>query len=172
MSNRTWSKAKKVSLSGILIALTVISLFLSVIVPTNTLSFYALSSFFISIIIMEFGTNSGWAFYAASSILALIILPDKIGLIPYVAFFGLYGLIKFYIERLKKLLLEYILKIAYFTAAFAIAWTFAKEFFSSRINIGFPLLVLIIILEIAFIVYDYVYTLFIQYYNTKLRNML
>jgi hypothetical protein len=172
MNNRRVSETKRISLSGILLAFAVISLFLATIVPTNTLSFYALSSFFVAIIIIQFGIKSGWIFYIASSLLSLILLPDKAGLIPYLAFFGLYGIIKFYIEKLNKIVLEYILKLGFFNFALLIAIFLVKQFFLDRINIDFPWWIIIFALEIAFIAYDYVYTLFIQFYNTKLKRKL
>lgn len=172
MDNRRVTDAKKISLSGIMLAFTVISLFLATVVPTNTLSFYALSSFFVAIVVLQLGIKSGWIFYFASSLLSFILLPDKAGLIPYLAFFGLYGIIKFYIERLNKNVLEYILKIGYFNFSLLLALLFLKQFFLERIKVDFPWWVIILALEIAFIAYDYVYTLVIQYYNTKLKRKL
>lgn len=172
MNGKYSFNAKKVSLSGILLAFAVISLFLSTIVPTNTLSFYALSSFFVSVIVVEFGVKSGWVFYIASSLLALIILPEKVGLIPYAIFFGVYGLIKYYIEKLNNIVVEYILKVACFNLSLLAAIAFVKEFFLDKIKVDFPWWLIILGLELVFLIYDYVYTLFIQYYNTKLKKIL
>lgn len=172
MDNRRVTDTKKITLSGILLSFAVISLFLATVVPTNTLSFYALSSFFVAIIVLQFGIKSGWIFYLASSALSFILLPDKAGLVPYLAFFGLYGIIKFYIERLNKIVLEYILKLAFFNSALFLALMLVKQFLLEHVNVNFPWWIIILVFEIAFIAYDYVYTLFIQFYNTKLKRKL
>lgn len=163
---------KKIALNGILGALAIICLLLATILPTNRLSFYALSSFFIAIAIIENGSKAGWVFYAATSLLSLIIVPDKLGLVPYVIFFGIYGLVKYYIEKLDKLVFEYVLKFIYFNLCLGIALLFVSQLFSYNLTVKLPWWLLIIILEIVFFIYDYVYTMFIAYYRDKLKPRL
>lgn len=171
-SGTTRTKAWKISLGGIMMALTLVSLFLSSVIPTNTLSFYVLSSFFISVVVIEAGTKSGAVFYAASVLLALVIIPDKTGVLAYGAFFGYYGLIKFFIERLDKIVLEILLKYVVFNIPFLAAFFFMKDFFTQSLNLNFALWIILIGFEVAFAIYDYVYTLFIQYYSTKLKKVI
>jgi hypothetical protein len=165
-------KTSRIALGGILGALAVICLFLAVVLPTNRLAFYALSSFFSSIIIIESGIKSGWVFYAATAMLSAIIIPDKIGIIPYLIFFGIYGIIKFYIERMNRIVVEYILKYVYFNICIAIAILLIKQFFVQSITVAIPWWAVILLLELVFLLYDYVYTLFIAYYRNKLKNKL
>jgi hypothetical protein len=166
------SNAKRLTLGGVLIALTLIVLYAESVLPTSKLSLYVISSFFVSVIVIESGIRTAWIFYIASSLMALIIIPDKIAMIPYVVFFGVYGIIKFYIERLGKLIAEYILKFGYFNLCLLIAVLLIKEFFLDSLGVSFPLWIVIVGLEAVFLVYDYVYTLFIQYYNRKIRTVL
>jgi hypothetical protein len=102
------------ALNGILAALVVIILYGESIIPTAKLSMYALSSFFIAIVTIESGIRASWLFYVVTSLLALIIIPDKIGLVPYYVFFGIYGIVKHYAENTQKLILEYAIKLIYF----------------------------------------------------------
>lgn len=162
--------SKKIALNGILGALAVVSLLLAAVVPTNTLSFYALSSFFISVVIVENGIRAGWLFFAATSLLSLIVVPDKLTLVPYVIFFGVYGIVKYYIERLNKLAPEYILKFIYFNLCAGLAVATVSRLFNNAFISGLPWWLLVIALEIVFFLYDYVYTLFIGYYRDKLRT--
>lgn len=167
-------KTKAVAVGGLLSALTLISLFFATVMPTNKLSLYALSSFSAAVIVIEFGITKGWLFYGTTSLLALIIIPDKISVIPFIAFFGIYGVIKFHIERIKSLVIDYIIKLAYFNACLAAAVLAAKELLlgaDSQLD-KLPVWIIVIIAEVVFLVYDYVYTLFIQYYNTRLKKML
>ncbi|MCX7711867.1 MAG: hypothetical protein N2484_18645 [Clostridia bacterium] len=164
--------AKRLSLSGVLLALTVLCLFIESIAPTNRLAFYALSSFFVSVVIMEFGLTAGWTFYIASCLLSLIIVQDKMNLIPYVLFFGNYGIIKFYIEKRNKLWLEYILKFVYFNIVLFFLYISVKTFILPEVSVKFPWWILIVFAEAAFLIYDYVYSLVIQYYCSKIKNVL
>ncbi|MEN6315366.1 MAG: hypothetical protein ABFD25_14115 [Clostridiaceae bacterium] len=164
--------SKKIALNGILGALAVVSLLLAAIIPTNTLSFYALSSFFISVVIVENGIRAGWLFFAATSLLSLIVVPEKLALVPYVVFFGIYGIVKYYIEKLNKLALEYVLKFIYFNICAGIAVVTVRQLFNTALVSRLPWWLLVIALEVVFFVYDYVYTLFIGYYRDKLRSRL
>jgi hypothetical protein len=166
------SNAKKVALNGILGALSLVSLFLATVIPTNRLALYALSSFFISVAIVESGVKAGWLFYLSTALLALIILPEKLGVVPYVMFFGFYGIAKYYIEKMDKIFLEYILKFIYFNFSLGIAWLLIRQFFIAELTVKLPWFVIIIALEIIFLVYDFVYTMFIAYYRDKLKRML
>ena len=163
---------KKIALNGILGALAVICLLLATILPTNRLSLYALSSFFIAIVIVEYNSMAGWLFYASTSLLALIIVPEKLGLVPYVIFFGIYGLVKYYIEKLDKLVIEYVLKFLYFNICAGIVLISVSKLFGYVLTAKLPWWLLVIALEIVFFIYDYVYTLFIDYYRKKIKPRL
>ena len=163
-------KTYKMALSGILGALAVICLFLASVLPTSRLSFYALSSFFISIVIIETGTKAGWLFYIATSLLSVILVPDKLEIIPYVIFFGIYGIIKYHIEKINKLIIEYILKFTYFNLCMAAAVLFIRQVFIESIKIQLPWWLIIAAFEVVFLVYDLAYTMFIAYYKDKLRK--
>lgn len=167
------SNSKRLAVSGILLALTAVTLFVASIMPTSKLSLYALSSFFVSIIIMEFGIKAGWAFYVASCLLAFIAVRGSYtALIPFVLFFGVYGIIKHYIEKIRKLVIELFLKIVFFNITLAAGIIFVREFFFDPFKSRFPFWAVIIGLEIAFVVYDYVYSLFVQYYIDKIKKKL
>lgn len=164
------SNSKKVTLSGLLLALVVITLFLATVSPVNEMSLYALSSFFVSVVIIELGIKAGWAFYAASCLLSLII-PNKVALIPYIVFFGLYGIVKFYIEKLSKLALEYILKLIFFNIFVAVTVLYLNQLIPEGFQ-RYSMWALILAAELVFVIYDYAYTLFIQYYRHRIRNRL
>jgi hypothetical protein len=171
MQDRGFS-SRRLAFMGILAALAVITLFLATILPTNRISLYVLSSFFVSIVIIEYGVRNGWLFYIASSLLALLIVQNKLRLVPYIIFFGLYGIIKYYIEKLNNMFLELVLKLIYFNVCLFTAYYFVKEILLGGIEIKYPLWVAAIILQVIFIVYDYVYSRFILYYRQKLRNII
>ena len=91
----------KITLGGICLALTLVFMFGASIVPGAEMTLYAVSSLFIAVMIIETGVKGGAALYAAAVLLGLLIVPNKIGILPYACVFGLYGIVKFYIEKVK-----------------------------------------------------------------------
>jgi hypothetical protein len=165
-------KTKKIALNGILGALAVICLVLATLLPTNKISLYALSSFFVAVSIIESGVRTGWVFYVATSLLALIIVPNKLGIVPYALFFGAYGIAKYYIEKIDKIMIEYIIKLIYFNICLGVAVLTVSELFDYSMPMKLQGWLLIIILEIVFLVYDIVYSLFLNYYREKIKPKL
>jgi hypothetical protein len=170
--NRSVS-SKSLALGGILTALTVLSVFFADIMPANTLSLYALSSFFVAIVLIETGVKVSWIFYFATSLLSFIIVPDKTMITPFISFFGVYGIIKHYLEKYTKKVVEYILKYLFFNANVVLAYFLIRVLFETRTLFkGAPLWVVFAALQVIFLVYDYIYTLFIQYYMSRIRKSL
>ena len=167
----TNKKIKSISLGGILLAFTVICIFLAANLPTSRLTLYAVSSLFLAVIIIEFGTKAGWTFYLASGILSVILIP-RLEVIPYVVFFGLYGLVKLYIERLQSRVLEYIIKLVYFNICLVLGLFFLKELILSGVAFTMPIYIAAALSEVVFLVFDYVYTLFIRFYASQLKPKL
>lgn len=154
--------------------MSVLTVFVAAIMPTGRISLYALSSFYISVIIIESGIKYGIVFYFASSFAAFLLIPAKLDILPYFIFFGCYGLIKYLIEKLDKIWLEYILKLVYFNIVLAALYYFAVTFIFEDLtsNDGVLLWVVLAAAQIIFVVYDYVYTLFISYYKDKIKRIL
>jgi hypothetical protein len=162
----------RIALCGVLGALVIVCLTFATILPTSRLAFYVLGSFFISVVIIECGTRTGWLFYIATCLLSLVILPDKLGIVPYCIFFGIYGLIKFYIEKIKSIIPELIIKLVYFNLCLLAAYYLARQLFADITRVTLPWWLVIAGLEAVFIIYDYVYTLFIVYYKRKLEHLI
>lgn len=159
--------SKKVAYGGILLGINLVLLLLINIISINTLFLMGIASLLISIIIMEFGPKSGIAFYIGSLILSFIIMSNKAQWIIYSLTFGIYGLIKYYIERDIPIYIEYILKLLFSNLAIVIVYFLIKSFIYIKLN-----LFILIGLNIIFLVYDKVYSSFIDYYNEKLRKIL
>lgn len=159
--------SKKVAYGGILLGVNLVLLLLVNIISINTLFLMGIASLLISIIIMEFGPKSGLAFYIGSFILSFIIMNNKAQWIIYSLTFGIYGLIKYYIERDIPIYIEYILKLIFANLAIVIVYFLLKSFVYVKLN-----LFILIGFNIIFLVYDKVYSSFIDYYDRKLRKIL
>lgn len=159
--------SKKVAYGGILLAVNIILLLFLNIIPTNTLLIMGLASLPISIVIMEFGPKSGVAFYIASIVLGFIVMTNKSHWVIYVFTFGVYGLIKYIIERDLPVYVEILLKLVFANIVLVLLYFILKPFLYIPVKLG-----LIAMFEAVFILYDYMYSSFIDYYNNKLKNKL
>lgn len=157
--------SRKIAYSGILLALNIILLILVNIIPTNTLFLLGLASLPIAIVIMEYGPKSGIIFYIGSVLLSFMIMANKAQWILYVFTFGIYGLVKYIIEKDRSFVREYIFKLLVANILIILAYIILKGFVYIPINIF-----IILIFEISFIIYDFAYSRFIDFYNDKLRT--
>lgn len=85
-------KAKKIAIGGLMLAFSIVSMLLGNILELNTVFFLALASFFVGIIIREFGMKTGCAFYLAGVLLGVIVVPNKLYVVTYAAM-GIYILL-------------------------------------------------------------------------------
>lgn len=75
--------AKKMAVSGMMLALSVICMLLGNILESSTLFFLAAASFFVGFVIREFGMRAGTAFYLASVLLGFLLAPNKFYVVTY-----------------------------------------------------------------------------------------
>lgn len=159
--------SRKIAYGGILLALNIILLMLTNIIPINTLFLMGLASLPISIVIMEWGPKMGVAFYIGLVALSFIVMANKAQYILYIFTFGVYGLIKYGLERYKSIYTEYILKLLFANAVVMVLYFILKEFVFIPVNI-----ITFVAFQIAFLIYDFMYSSFINYYNDKIRKIL
>lgn len=166
------SRERSLSLGGMLAAVNVILLFISAAMPTSRLFLLVLSSFSVAIMVIEANANAGAAFYVATSLLAFILIPNKLIAFYYACFFGFYGIVKSYIERLSSnRFLEYVLKFIVFNLSLSIIYVVLKYVFAVNIFIGSYLSLLVFtLLQVSFVIYDYAYTVFVSFYLKKVKR--
>lgn len=78
--------ARQMAFTGVSLALTVLLMILSGILKFNTLFLLGAASFFVGIVIREFGMGLGAAFYAASILLSFMVAPNKLHCITFALF--------------------------------------------------------------------------------------
>lgn len=159
--------SKKMAYSGILLGLNIVLLLISNLISINTMFFMGLASLIISVIVMEYGVNTGVVFYIASIILSFIVMPNKSQWLLYTLTFGIYGLVKYFIEKGRPIYIEVILKLIFANLVAVILYLILKNIVIIPINI-----ITIIVYQVAFLIYDYVYSLFIEYYNEKIKRII
>ena len=170
-------KAKKMAFGGLMLALTVICMLLGSVVETNTLFLLAAASFFVGIIIREFGWKTGAAFYLAGVLLGMILTPNKLYVVSY-AGMGLYILlIELIWDKLGRIPADINRKALFWTAKYLIfnlmyipgVFGFQKVLFSRKMSVG-VLLVVLLIGQVGLFVYDWAYEYMQRNIWSKIRG--
>lgn len=159
------SKSSNIARGGLLTALGVIFIYLSNVAPTSKIYLLGVASCIIPLSIMWTNIKNSIVVYGATCILCLLLIGFKGGVITYILFFGLYGFAKYYIEKLRKLPIEILLKLIFFNVSIALIFLIYRVFFAGllKMNIAIPLA--IFVFQFVFLIYDYALTLFISYVN-------
>lgn len=158
---------KNITLGGISIALGVVILYLTNIMPISTISTLTVASCIIPIVIIRGNIKTSILVYLLTSIISFLILPLNHS-IMYILLFGIYGIIKYFIEKLNKLTLEIIIKLIFFNIVLAIGY-FIFNVFVPNSNFKFPIWIAIIAAQFVFLIYDYAMTLVITYYIKRFK---
>lgn len=165
------SKTFKLALGGICLALTLIFMFAGSIVPGIELTLFAISSLFVAVMILESGVSGAVLLYLAACILGFILVPNKIGIVPYVFLFGYYGIVKYFIEKLPKASSQLIIKAIFFAIIMCIGMLGFKELLLGAVDLpDYPVAILIIAGTVFMMLYDCIYTLIINFYVTKVQR--
>lgn len=161
--------SKRMAYLGLILALNQIVLFSGQFIPTNTIAIYALAALMIGVIIVEMGLKSGISFYIASSILAFLLTGDKIRIITYIGFFGLYSIAKYIIEdymhkKQLSMVIELVIKGILFNIMLVI------YYYAMGTLVKIPITWWLILgAEVAFYAYDYVFGYFMVIYMHKIK---
>lgn len=155
--------SKFIARGGILTAIGVMLLYISTISPTSKVYILGVASSLIPLSVLLTNINNSFIVYIATSFLSFLMLGFKDSVIAYIIFFGLYGFVKYYIEKLRNIPIEIFLKLLFFNFSFFLIYSLYKLFFTGLLKINLPLYQVIIMLEFIFIIFDYALTLFIAY---------
>lgn len=165
--------AHRISLTAMFAAMSLLFLYLSSIIPVLSITFYFLSSVFVMGLLLEDEAKLAFMMFAVVSLLSLFLMPFTKSL-PYILFFGHYGIAKYFIENnIKDKVVRYVLKLLYYNIAIFLIYLLARAFFVQDIlSSGLPIWAIIIIAEVAFVVYDFIYTKVTAYYFNSIRRLL
>lgn len=166
------SKTKKLTLSAIFTAVGVVILYLGCFFQTIDLSICAAASLIIVMATLEFGAKTAFAIYAATSILAIMLLPSKYIATEYAVFVGCYPLLKNLFERLPRIF-AWILKLLVTNLALAIIFLLSAYVFKLDGKITLTIVLLTVALaNLCIILFDKLLDKLIILYHIKFRKML
>lgn len=160
-----------ITFGGILVGITMVFIFAAQVLPGLSSSMYLLSSIPVGIIIMERDIKSGILVYVASSILGLLILPNKLEVLPYILFFGLIGFENFYSQMQHFFVIRYLIKIVFYLVMGGLGIFVLNNLLISFMDFSdYSNIVIYGGGLIGFLIIDYIYTLAIRYYSSRIRR--
>ena len=170
MARRKTSFDKKIVVAGVLAALSVIILYLGCAIEVLDLTMSAIVSLLVVVIVIEMGYKYAWLTYIATSILSIILLPQKSPAIFYACFMGFYPIIKSYLERINSALVRWIIKLVVGNAALALMFILMSLFLPDEFEGGWLMLVTYLLGIIAFLMYDVALSKLITLYFVRIRD--
>ncbi len=162
---------KKLTVASMLCALCVVLMLIGSIIEVMDLSVSALASFIVIFAVIEMGGAYPYLIWTAGSILALLLLPNKLPAIYFAMFFGWYPIVKNYFERVA-VWLSWILKTAAFVISFG-GMLYVSSFFVGADEIMSDITIpLMLVGVLVFVIFDIALTRIIRAYMNIWRKKL
>ena len=165
------SQTKKITLSALLVALGTTFMIIGAAIEVLDLTVCALASLLVVFVYLEIGSYFPWLVWLCTSLATALLYPGSVIWAEYLLVFGIYPLVKAYIERLPKW--SWLLtKLAYINA---VIWSL---FFICEKLIGIPFfeeeskimtVVVYLLMNVAFVMYDFFIVVMVRFYLDKLR---
>lgn len=169
---RRKSAAAKVAYPAILSALALILVYLGSVAPSGNWGIVAVAGLLPAAAVISAGLKAGFLCWAATAILAFLLVPDKFCVLLFGALFGLYPMVKSLIEQLRKKPLEYVLKLAFFNAAFTVIYLVMSAAVAASLPqvLSSSVWMLCLAANIAFVLYDYGFSKLIALYIARVQR--
>ena len=164
--------AGKVAYPAILSALALILVYLGSLAPTGNWGIIAAAGLLPAAAVISVNLTAGFLCWAAAAILAFLLVPDKFCVLLFGVLFGLYPMVKSLVERLRKKPLEYVLKLAFFNAAFTVVYLTMTAAVAESLPqvLGSSVWILYGAANVVFILYDYGFSKLIALYMARIQR--
>ena len=162
MNNRPIKKTKLLAICSMFSALGVIILYMGALIEVIDLSMAFVASLIVMAAVIELGGAYPWLIYAVTSVLALLLLPNKFCAIVYFGFAGFYPILKEKFERVKGLICL-ALKFVAFNLCLLAMWG-VSLLLSLPITFGVPEWAVALLLNGVFVIFDVALTRLIGAY--------
>lgn len=161
-----------------MVALGVVFMTIGAFVPSLDMTSAALTSLIVVLIFIEIGSPYTYLVWLATSLIGFIFFSGSAVWLQYLLVFGIYPILKAYIERTPRPL-WFIIKLVYANAIFALLFWLMDVLLGMPFDTGetlfglhgTPLLILLfVILNVAFFAYDILIGLSAKIYLFKYRD--
>ncbi len=171
--SRRSASTKKLTVCAMLAALGVALMWIGSMIEVLDLAIAALASLFCIIAVIEYGKSTPWFVFFVTGILALILLPQKTPAVMYLLFFGYYPMVKELAEKRSRgvcwLIKEGIFQVALTVILLVSHLTLTT---ASLVSMIWFYLIVVILAEVTFLLYDFALTRLISLYIYQIRKRL
>lgn len=188
--NTQKGRNRQLALGGLMSALAIVFLTLTSVVPTLKFTMLVLASISVGVVVVECGVRYATLVYVVVSVISFFTVPYKSLPLLFLFFFGIYPIIKLKFESRFNKWLSYAAKLIWLNLFAFILYIVVSNFLkfvASEIVVMFKnltemintyigdnsiviLLVGVILLNIAFFVYDFVFSNVMIYYEDKIKS--
>ncbi len=163
--------ARRVAFTAVFTALAVAFMYIGCVLPTGQLGFLGLASLLGIAAVVEYGFPGGLFVWLGGAVLGLLVLPSKTVAWLYALFFGPYPVVKALSEKGGRAV-EWCVKMAFFNLALSLAIFALKATLVSFGSVRFGTVLLYILGNVVFVLFDIAVTRAVAFYMNKLHPRL
>lgn len=159
------------TISAMFSGLGIVIMLLGTLIDTVSLSVAAIASMLVLISVIEMKGAYPYLIFAVTAVMSLLFFPVKDTAVYYTCFFGFYPIIKEKLEKLKTPI-AYILKVLIFNISMTVIILVSLFLLSVDTEDGgkWMLLLVAVLGNVTFILYDFALTRLITIYLKRLRS--
>lgn len=170
---RRLSIAKTITLGAMCAALGLLCLYAAAVLPTGRIAAYFLSSIWVYVLCAESAYIGALAVYITTSLLALILIPDRAAAVPYIVLLGHFGIFKTWFDSvMPDKVVQSAVKVLYCDVFFILGVFAAIKLLGldiASIALPVPVWAVVLILQAVFFAYDKLYWLCQRFYDERIR---
>ena len=170
---------KRLTVSAMAVALGTVFMIIGAVFEIMDLTAAALSSLVVAVIYIEIGSPYTFLVWLCTSLATALMYPGSIMWIMYLVMFGIYPIVKGYIERLRRPLwlpLKLLFGNAAMALAFAGCWFILGISMTDEGLFGLPAeavwALLIIVVNVMLVAYDAFISVMMRFYMQRLHPVL
>lgn len=168
-------KSVRAAVCGLATALSITLMFLGGVVYVFAYTVPMLLGLVSVMIKKTFGAGSAVFVYIATSLLSLILVPEKESVMMFILFFGYYPIVKSYFEKIKIKAVQFILKLLLFNASLAVielicVYVFGIPFFEDGVFSMALLIGFAAAMNFVFVMYDFLLKIFLILYEKRIEK--
>ena len=153
-------------------AVGVVLLWFGSFVQVADLSMAVVESLMAVFAVIEYGKGAPWTVFAVTSVLSLLLLPNKSPALMYTQFFGFYPILKERFEKLGKVI-SWVCKLCVFNISLVLIAVASKLVLAESAALPVELYIIgFVIAQGVFVLYDVALTRLISFYIYRLRKRL
>ena len=172
-------QTKKLTLSAMIVALGTVFMIIGAVIEVFDLTAVALASVLVAFVYIELGSPYTWLVWLCTTLATFLFYQHSPMWLIYLVLFGIYPILKGYIEKLPRLF-WWPIKLVFANISFVIM------LFGIKLITGLPFIdpsekffgitgsalyiVMWPLLNVAFIAYDFFIAVMVRYYMEKLRS--